>query len=133
MTIPPFKKGSLLIPSGPARHLYIICNDPVFYPEKGKECILAVNITSIQPNVYHDDTCILNHGEHNFIHHPSFVFYKKADIFGAERIVQNLADGTISIHDDFNDAVFEKILTGFQQSNDVKWKIRSFYDRFCLS
>lgn len=128
----PFRKGSLLIPTGPCLHLHVICNDPVFYPAMAKECFLAVNISSIDPLIPHDKSCILNPGDHPFIMHDSFVYYKKADVFGATTTARRIAEGDIAIHDPFNEVVFEKILSGFFISKEVRPKIKKFVEPYCL-
>lgn len=127
----PFRKGSLLIPSGPCLHLHVICNDPVFYPSLAKECFLAVNISSIDPIIQYDPSCILTAGHHRFIKHDSYVYYRKADVFGATTTSRLVAEGEISLHDPFSDAVFEKILDGFYQSKEVRPKIFNFFQRYC--
>jgi len=128
----PFRKGSLLIPTGSCQHLHVICNDPVFYPALAKDCFLAVNISSIKPLVSYDTCCILKPGEHSFITHDSFVYYKKADIFGATTVSRSIAEGDITIHDPFDDTVFDKILLGFNISKEVRPKIKKFVELYCL-
>lgn len=134
MIIPytPVRKGTLLIPTGPCYHLHIICNDPVFYPTITKECVLAVNISTIDPCIDYDKTCLLNVGDHPFIKHESYVYYRKADIFGASSIARSVADGTFSTHAPFDDPVFDRVLAGFTASNEVRLKIRRFYENYCI-
>jgi hypothetical protein len=127
----PFRKGSLLIPTGPCHHLHIICNDPVFYPTMGKECFLAVNISSIDPFLEYDASYILKPGDHAFITHDSFVYYRKADIFGATTTARKIAEGDIMTHDPFDDAVFDKVLSGFYASKEVRPKIKKFVELYC--
>lgn len=128
----PFRKASLLIPTGPCHHLHIICNDPVFYPAKVKDCVLAVNISSISTGIEYDASCVLTQGEHPFIKSPSYVYYRKADIFGANSISLNIANGSFTLHESFDDLIFEKILSGFAISNEVRPKIKKFYQQYCL-
>jgi hypothetical protein len=68
------KKGTVLMPTGPVDHLHFICSDPVYYPAKVKECVLIVNISSIDDGSDYDQTCILNAEEHPFIKHPSYIY-----------------------------------------------------------
>jgi len=60
-------KGTILIPANSASHLHFVCNDPVFYPNKGKECVFLVNISSIKQGISHDTSCLLDVGDHPFI------------------------------------------------------------------
>ena len=131
MTFSPLCKGTLLIPSGGTDHLFFICNDPVFYPRLAKECFLAVNISTVKLGIEHDSTCILNIGDHPFVQHPSFVYYKKADIFGSVTVSQQIAAGDIRTHAPTNDQTFERILAGFGISPHVIPRIKSFYHNYC--
>lgn len=124
----PMKKGAILMPTGPVDHLHFICSDSIFYPSKAKECVLIVNISSINDGSDYDKTCILNADEHPFIKHSSYVYYKKAEIYGTNSISQNVAQGTFRIHEPCSDNIFNRILEGFSISEDVTGKIRKFYE-----
>lgn len=125
------KKGTILVPSGSANHLHFICCDPVYYPNLGRDCVLGVNISSINDGTEYDHSCILDAGDHPFIKHPSYVYYRKADIFGSESISRNVAEGNFSIHDPCSDQAFNKILQGFESSNELRFKIKRFYENYC--
>ena len=128
----PIKKGTLLVFTGSCEHLHIICNNPVFYPNYGKNCFLAVNISSINNIIEHDPTCTFQGGEHPFIRHPSYVFYNKAEILGENTVCREVDNGNIRTHQDFNDIHFDKILDGFGVSKFVKPKIKRFYEKYCI-
>lgn len=125
------RKGTILIPAYSTPHLHFVCNDPVFYPNKGKECVLLVNISSIKQNIPYDNACILNMGDHPFITKPSFVYYRMAEIYSIAGIQQQIAEGNYSVREDCSDTVFQKILGGFDKSGDVKFKIHKFYEKYC--
>ena len=125
------KKGTILIPTGPVEHLHFICCDRVFYPNLNKECVLLVNTSSIDQDIEYDQTCVLNIGDHPFVTHPSYIYYRKADIFGADSINRNIAEGNFAIHQSCSDEVFEKILYGFETSDEVRIKIKKFYYKYC--
>lgn len=93
----PTRKGTILIPNFSTPHLHFVCNDPVFYPNSGKECVLLVNLSS-----------------------PSFIYYRKADIFSSTGIQLQIAEGNYSVREDCNDSVFKRILDGFSMSEDMK-------------
>lgn len=68
-----FKRGTLLIPSGPShdpdrKHLHVVCNDA---REDGTH--LLVSISSWRSNG--DPTCQLQSHEHDFLDRLSFVEY----------------------------------------------------------
>ena len=56
----PYRKGTVLAPTGPCNHLHVICNDPVYYPVNDCYCVLVVNISSIKDGVPHDPSCVLD-------------------------------------------------------------------------
>jgi hypothetical protein len=53
-------------------HLWIILSDPEIDPER----ILIVNLTTWKD--YHDQACVLDGGEHPFVHHRTCVNYPEA-------------------------------------------------------
>lgn len=127
----PTKRGTILIPSCSKHHLHFICNDPVFYPNTGKNSALLVNISSIKPNIPYDKTCELDDKDHPFITKPSFIYYRMAGIYSISGIQQQVMAGNYSIKEDCDQAVFNKILNGFANSEDVPLKIFRFYEKFC--
>lgn len=133
MTDLPYRKGTILIPSGPCKHLHIICNDPVFYPNNGKESVLAVNISSVTPGVPYEEGCLLSAGDHPFIKHSSFVMYSRADVFGAVAIARSIDDGTFAPHAPASEELFSRVLAGFEVSDRVKYKVLRFYEGYCRS
>jgi hypothetical protein len=81
--------------------------------------------------IEYDKTCILTSTDHPFIKHQSYVYYRKADIYGAENIIRNVAEGTFITHQDCSETVFKRILKGFSCSKEVKPKILRFYQKNC--
>lgn len=126
------RRGTIMIPTGPCYHLHVICNDPVFYPRTQKDSVLLVNISTVNPLINYDQTCLLNAGDHPFIKHESYVYYRKADIFGTHSIQRSIADGSFIADAPFRQEVFEQILSGFSTSREVSLKIKRFYENYCL-
>lgn len=124
MCLMPVCKGTILIPNFHTPHLHFICNDPVFYPGLGKECVLLVNISSIKPNIPYDKSCVLDVGEHPFITKPSF-------IYSSAGIQLQIAEGNYSVREDCNESVFKRILNGFSISKEVTIKVFRFYEKYC--
>ena len=62
MSYVPFKKGTVLIPSGGVKHLFGIITDKCPDGEH-----LLVNLTSIRLGIKHDDACEVSIGEHSFV------------------------------------------------------------------
>ncbi|QPS58455.1 hypothetical protein I6G53_16785 [Serratia plymuthica] len=124
--------GTVLAPSGPCNHFHVICNDPVYYPINDCYCILVVNVSSIKPGVPHDNACVLNPGEHRFIQHPSYVVYAEAVIWRVENVARKHAQGEITAHDDMPLATFERVLAGFDISEQATPKNIKFKNRYCV-
>jgi hypothetical protein len=128
----PVQKGTIMLLSGSKEHLYFICNDPVFYPRLACDSFLAVNLTSVTEGIESDPTCLLNVGDHPFVRHPSYVFYRRAEIFGAATVIQSVSSGDIRIHDPCSDGTFQRILDGFNVSPHVKPLIKNYYQKYCV-
>jgi len=113
---------------GIGNYLHVICNNPIFTLRIAKDCVLAVNLSTTNQAIDYDKSCLLLRTDHPFITHDSYVFYRKAKILGVDSISRNIADDTFSTHQLFNDAIFEKILSGFSISisKEVKPKIKAF-------
>ncbi|CDL79283.1 conserved hypothetical protein [Xenorhabdus cabanillasii JM26] len=97
-----------------------------------KECFLAVNLTTIYPDIQYDDTCILNIGDHPFVKHRSYIFYKKAELLGVGTVTSQIIAGDIRVSEPCYDDVFDRILKGFNISSHVAPKIRKFYNKYLV-
>jgi len=96
-------------------HLWVVLH--VFTPELDtEEYAWIVSITTW--NAQGDDACQLNRGDHPFLHHLSYVFYRKA----LQVPVANLAAG--HKRESFSPAVLRRILLGVHTSRNVARKLR---------
>lgn len=127
----PYRKGTVLAPTGPCEHLHVVCNDPVYHPINGCECVLVVNISSCKPGVAFDDTCILQAGDHAFIKHASYVVYRDAVIWKVPNVAARMLSGEISAHKDMPEGTFQRILNGFDISEQVIPKNLKFWKAHC--
>ena len=127
----PMKKGTILVPTGSENHLHFICCDPVYYPQLSKECVLAVNISSVNDGTEYDKTCVLDVGDHPFVRHASYVYYRKSEVFGVNSISRNVAEGNFIVHQPCSEVTFNRILKGFEVSEEVRFKIKKFYNKYC--
>lgn len=128
----PVKRGTILLLSGSKEHIYFICNDPVFYPRLTKECFLAVNLTSIGSGFEIDNTCVLNVGDHPFVKHPSYIFYQRAEILGADTVTRQVISGDIRTHEPCSEKTFLRILNGFTASPYTTPNILNYYQKYCI-
>ncbi|QBR52713.1 hypothetical protein [Erwinia sp. QL-Z3] len=127
----PLAKGSILVPSGGSKHLHIVCNDPVPYPKySNAESVLLVNITTVYPDLPYDPTCLLEVGDHPFIGHQSYVYYRKADVFASTKLVAGVTAGDLIIKQQCPDHTFQRILDGFMQSKQVIRNVKNYYQKY---
>jgi hypothetical protein len=128
---PPYKKGTILVPSGGTNHLHIMCNDPIFDARFGEESVLVVNITFVKGKVVYDKSCILDKGDHPSIHHPSYVYYKESAVYQASSILSAVDSGEYIPKQDLLDDTFNRVLLGFEVTDETAYKITRFYERHC--
>lgn len=129
----PYRRGTILAPSGLTDHLHIICNDPVYNHEFGCDGVLVVNVSSIKPGIQYDTACTLERGDHPFIQHPSYIAYRFSVVWRVPQISMRVEQGAYSTHDDFSEVHFSRILSGFEQSLFVSHKIMRYYQKHCRS
>lgn len=121
-----YRKGTLLMLSGAGNHLHVVMNDPVFFPEKGYEAVLLVNISSVKPNARFDNTCLIQAGEHPFVRHASYISYADAVVKNSEDLDQFVMQGEVIPRDAISEALYERVLNGFTSSPRVTCKIKRF-------
>lgn len=121
-----FRRGTLLMPSGPANdpwrmHLHIICTDP---DEEGHQ--LLVPICSIRGDIY-DRTCELWAGTHSTVHHPSYVAYRHADLARNDRLRVRIEERVLVPREDLNGQDFLRVTRGITASKHTPNKIKAHY------
>ena len=124
MSYVPHKKGTLLVPTGNKNHLYVIVTDVC---SEGKH--LLVNVSTIYPGTYYDNTCVIDDGEHPFIKHPSYVVYRQARIDKSEQIIKYVNCRYFSPHLPISDELLIRISAGFLTSAHVPRFVRKYFDK----
>jgi hypothetical protein len=92
---------------------------------------LVVNVSSIKQGIPYDDACVLNPGDHRFIQHPSYIVYAEAVIWRVDSVERKYAAGEITAHEDMPEAAFERVLSGFDISEQAKPKHIRFKEKYC--
>jgi hypothetical protein len=123
----PYRKATFLIPSGPPhdpdrKHLFVILTDP-----QEDSDVLLVSLSSLRPALPHDPTCILVAGDHPFVRHDSFVFYRLARIVPVAALRRRVRDGTFIPREPMREEVFSRICQGLLASPHTTPKIKRFY------
>jgi hypothetical protein len=127
----PLKRATLLIPSGPLtdtdrKHLFILLTDP-HVDDVGKNCVLMVSISTVRQSVPYDSTCMLYRGDHTFVKHDSYVFYQKARLEEADKVLRGVKGGLLVPQDPLSGEVFARVCKGLEDSRLTPAKLLSFY------
>lgn len=122
MAFQPQRGATLLIPSGPrGYHLFVIVTDEV----RGQ--FLLVSLSSIKEGRYHDTTCEIAAGVHEFIGDPSFAFYGGARVDSARHLTAMEAKGLFFAKADMPAGVVERICDGIEASDHTPKFAVDFY------
>ncbi len=73
---------------------------------------ILVGVSSIDPDIPHDDTCVFKGGEHEFIKHPSFATYEFAIQRHKNFIDDKAKKRVYKRHKDATSALVAKISAG---------------------
>lgn len=109
-----FAGQTLLIPSGPSGfHLHVILCAPCLMHGYGtKANIMMVGITTIYPGIPHDPACVLNVGDHSFIQHPSFAYYRSMRVDSEEHVRGMLDSGAWRAQEELMTPVLQRLIDG---------------------
>jgi hypothetical protein len=126
MTYAPYRRGTILVPSGPShdperRHLFVICTDEC---EKG--CYLLVPI-STWTNDLCDETCILSPYEHPFLQRKSYVLYRNALIEHKDTLIKGVDENYLFPREDLNGQTFGRVRNGICVSAHTKRKVKLYF------
>ncbi len=128
----PNRKATLLVPSGPLhdpdrKHLFIVLSDPV----TDEQVVLLVSISSVKPNRWNDEACLLYRGDHPFIKKESFVDYSSARIEPATKLTKAIDQGVFIPREPISEVVFERICAGVMASRRTPKDIKRFFLIHC--
>jgi hypothetical protein len=122
MTYAPYPRATLLIPTDPGKHLYIVMTNKC-----GDACHLLLSVSSIKPNKHHDPTCEFEGGEHEFIKKRSFVYYRKPLRSQASSIIQLVAKRWYLTRNDLDEVHFARVCDGVTRSEFSRpWAVAYF-------
>ncbi|MEI8607838.1 hypothetical protein P4S70_01355 [Enterovibrio sp. Hal110] len=117
-------KNTVLRPSGPCEHLFIIITTPDGEPPK----IVAVNISTKRRSS--DTTTVLTQGEHSFLTKPeSIVRYDQAELIEVDQLIAAVNAGELVAMEDMSDVVFQRICDGIQNSPNTPQDIKDQYQK----
>lgn len=96
-------------------HLHVIVTN---------ECLdksfLFLPVTTIYPGKFYDNACVFTGGEHDFIQHPSYVDYSKAQMRFSLALQKCLDTGAFPPKPDLDDVQFGRVCAGIATSARCK-------------
>lgn len=126
------RRGTLLIPSGPAHdpnryHLHIVLNDP--YPDTTQAPkVLVVSVTSIPTSNLYDPSCSLFPGEHPFIRSPSYVAYRFSRLLDPGMLEAKVQTKQFVAKPLVDEKVFAHIITGLRESLQTEPYLLTYFE-----
>lgn len=127
MAFQPKRGATLLIPSGPGNHLFVIVTE-----EMDGE-FLAVSISTIHEGRYHDETCELPAGTHEFVRVNSYAFYGGARVDRAQHLIKMEEKGSFFAKADMPEPVVAAICDGIEVSMHTPNHVIKFYRKWVRS
>lgn len=107
-------RATLLHPTPPVHHLFIILTNP--RPPQGQ--VLLVPVSTVRRG--YDDSCVLAPGDHDFVRHESFVVYALCRIGWAAELERGVLNGVMQDRGLLDEAVFARIMAGARRSRRMK-------------
>lgn len=128
----PYRRATLLVPSGPAhdserKHLFVVLTDPAEVLEYPGKHSLLVGIASIYPEIPHDPACELYAGDHEFIRHKSYVEFARAAIEQSQKLVNGVKRGELVAKAMLAEEIFARVCKGLTESRFTAPRILTFY------
>jgi hypothetical protein len=121
----PKRGATLLMPSGPrGNHLFVVVTDEV----DGQ--YLLVSVSTIREGRYHDPTCKIRAGVHEFVVDDSFAFYGHARVERAAHLVNMEDKGVFFAKEDMPQPIVEAIAAGITLSEHTPNHIIKFFAKY---
>lgn len=106
--------STLLVPSGPlGNHLFIIILGPAILPYRGtRPHVVMVSATTVTEGLHYDPACILNPGDHPFIHRRSFISYRHIRVDPDVDVQKHISTGYCVPHVPCQKELLDRIVEG---------------------
>ena len=117
----------LLVPSGPAeyKHLFTIAVGPASLKSYGSQPhVIMVSVTSVKPDFPHDDACVIKAGEHPFVMHESYVYYREPRIETVAHVQAMVGKAVWQAKEPCDPELLTRIRTGLKTSTRVPRHIK---------
>ncbi len=107
--------GTLLIPTGPGYHLFVVLNAPANFPTYPPQSCVLVSFSTIRAGPY-DATRIIPPGAHPFVKEPSFVAYRQARMETSAVLAERVDSGMYVVREPVADALRTELIAGLYAS-----------------
>src|SRR5258708_1241397 len=97
-------------------------------PKRKTVLFILVNVSSIDPEIPHDSTCIIDVCDHDFIKHPSYAAYEFAMQRHKNFIDDKARKKVYKRHKDASPEFVSKLCDGLKGSTFTKRTIKDGYD-----
>lgn len=120
---------TLLVPSGPAgHHLFVLILGPVQLPDYGSVPHVAmVSFTTLRPGVPHDEACVMQPGEHPFIKHTSYAYYRDVRIERVPHVTAMVQGAIWQAHTPCSPALLARLQQGICASRLVRRDVKRYF------
>lgn len=90
--------------------------------------MLLVGVATVYNDIPHDSTCYLYPGDHPFIRRKSYVYYARARIEPAKKLLEGTKQGLMIPQGAIDSGIFARICQGLLESRHTAPKIRQFFE-----
>lgn len=113
----PWPKATVLVASGPAndpdrKHLFVLLTHGLGEEEE----VLMLSLSTLNPSIRCDDSCVIEPGEHPFVSRRSYVRYDKPRLVRKAAILRAVETGVFFPHQSVSDALYARICEGLLRS-----------------
>jgi hypothetical protein len=128
MAFQPKRGATLLIPSGPSgNHLFVVVTDEL----DGE--FLLVSVSTIREGRFHDSTCEIDAGVHEFIRDRSYAYYRDARVVHGHHLIAMEQGGVFFAKDDMSLGIVDAIASGVELSDHTPNYAIKFYRKWLRS
>jgi hypothetical protein len=107
--------GTVLIPSGPGYHLFVVLNNPTNFPTYPPQSCVLVSFSTIRLGPY-DATRVVQAGVHPFIKEPSFVAYRQARMDTSAVLAERVQSGMYVAREPVSEQLRIEMIAGLYAS-----------------
>lgn len=92
--------------------------------------VIMVSFSSIKPDLYHDNACEVEPGEHSFINRKSYVYYREPRIYRVSEVQQRVRQGVWKVHQQLCcQSLLDRITSGFRESKMLPRTYNEYLDQ----